>query len=137
MGSASASDEEKHSTSAISESEEATNAPRAADGSHNEQTCQDIHGKMKHAPSQRVPARPRHPSSTLVDIGFLSFHNPKASLVPTISIYPSIQGEGYTYRATMITRVVHETKMANGTKRAEAASVWLSQPRISEREGTH
>ena len=32
MASASASDEEKHSTSAISESEEATNAPRAAKG---------------------------------------------------------------------------------------------------------
>ena len=34
MGSASASDDEKHSTSAISESEDATNAPSAAGGTN-------------------------------------------------------------------------------------------------------
>ncbi len=42
----------------------------------------DKYPKMnrENLPSQRVPARPRHPSSTRVDIGFRSFHNPKASL---------------------------------------------------------
>lgn len=42
--------------------------------------------KIDGVPSQRVPARPRHPSSTLVEIGFLSFHNPNASLSSTFSM---------------------------------------------------
>jgi hypothetical protein len=94
--------ETKHSTLAVSESEDAKNAPSAI---------------------QNVPMRPKQPSSILVDTGFMLLLTLNADLDTTFQYSKRRCVEGYTYSTRMMARVADDTNIANGTKRVRSEAL--------------